>query len=159
LSRLRRKELIPEDEPVVVQLMTPKLGMGKYGRQVEVQPRVVEGAYKGTQFKDWFSFGKDKDTEEEYVPYGGPLHSVLLLVTDDVDEVLEDEELTDRKYEQFIKKAVKDLDGLKLLARIGVKAPKDKPENKRNYLVPGTIGPYVDPDQGFNDLDMDSKAS
>jgi hypothetical protein len=153
MSRLRRRELIPEDENIVAVIAEPKTIHGQFGRQVEVKNRVAQGDYKGTEFKDWLSFGKDKDTGEEFVPHGGSLYSFLAMVEPNLEEILEDEDLTDKHYEQFVKKAVKKLDGLKYMARVGHKAPKNSPEKKRNYLVPGTIGPYVDPDEAL-DADM-----
>ncbi len=154
MSRLRRREIIPEDTAVIAILSGPKLVFGKYGRQLEVNVRVVEGEFKGTEFKNWFSFGKDKDTDEEFISYGGALYQVLSLAAEDLDAVLEDDDMTDREYEKFLKETVKKLDGIKIMARVGVKAPENSPEKKRNFIQPGTFGPYRDPDEGFDDLDM-----
>src|SRR5215212_5834230 len=122
-----------------------------------------ENEYKGTIFKVWFSFGKDKDTGEEYIAYGGPLYQLLSLVAPNLDEVLEDEDLPNSDYEKFIKKSVKAVDEMDLSARTGIKVKKgdeNKPvqEQKRNNLLQsGTFGPYQDPDEGFEALPMGDK--
>src|SRR5215212_1799336 len=121
-SKLRRRELIPEDEPITAVLTETKIVHGRFGRQVEFKPRVIKGQYKGTEFKDWFSFGRDKDTEEEYVPYGGPLYTALSMVEANIDKVLDDENLTEKKYQAFITDAVKKLDGFEIRARVGIKS-------------------------------------
>lgn len=157
-GRLRRRELIPEDTPIVAIINDPKIVHGQFGRQVQGQVRVIEGEYKGTEFREWFSFSKDKETGQEYVPYGAPVHDALSMVEPNLDEVLDDDNLTDQKYEQFIKQAVNKLDDFTIQARVGVKSPKSNPEKKRNTLQPGSFGPYLDPEEGFEDLDM-GKAS
>jgi hypothetical protein len=167
-SRLRKRQIIPEDTPVRVTLTDPKIVHGNFGRQVEAVTNVTEGGenneYKGTSFKTWFSFGKDKETGEEYIAYGGPLYQLLSLVAPNLDEVLEDEDLPNSDYEKFIKKSVKPGDEMDLIARTGIKVKKgdeNKPvqEQKRNNILQsGTFGPYRDPDEDFEDLDM-GKAS
>jgi hypothetical protein len=161
MSKLRRREVIPEDTNIRATLNDPKLVYGQYNRQIEAVARVTDGEYKGTEFKNWFSFGKDKETGEEFISYGGPLYQAFLLVEsqEDIDAVLDDEDLTDKKYEQFIKQAIKKLNGIEIVARVGVKAPKSAPEKKRNFLQPGTFGLYEDPEEGFDELDMSKKAS
>jgi hypothetical protein len=166
-SRLRKKQIIPEDTTIRATLADPKIVHGNFGRQVELMVNVTEGGenneYKGTTFKTWFSFGKDKETGEEYIAYGGPLYQLLSLVAKDLDEVLEDEDLPNSDYEKFIKKAVKAVDELDLNARTGIKVKKgdeNKPvqEQKRNNLLQsGTFGPYQDPDEGFEALPMGDK--
>jgi hypothetical protein len=152
MGKLRRRELIPEDTPITATINEPKIVHGQFGRQVEAKVVVTDGEYKGTQFKDWFSFSKDQENGEEFISYGGPLYSVLSMVEPQIDEVLDDEELTEKKYQQFVKKAVAKLDEVKIMARVGVKAPKKSPEKKRNFLQPGSIGLYVDPDEDFQDI-------
>jgi hypothetical protein len=154
VGKLRRRELIPEDEQVVAAINEPKIVHGQFGRQIEAKIVVTGGEYKGTQFKDWFSFSKDKEDGEEFISYGGPLYSLLSLVEPDIDKVLDDENLTEKKYQKFVKDAVKNLDEVQILARVGQKAPKNKPENKRNFLQPGTIG-LAEPEVDFSDLAMD----
>jgi len=151
-SRLRRRELIPEDTPIVGETKQVKLVTGQFGRQVETKVLVTQGEYKGTEFKDWLSFGKDEADGEEFVPYGGPLYQALSMVEPNLDEVLDDENLSEKKYQQFLKQAVKDLEGFEIVARVGIKAPKNKPEKKRNCLIPGTFGPYEDPEKDFDDI-------
>jgi hypothetical protein len=166
-SRLRKKQSIPEDTTIRATLTDPKIVHGNFGRQVEAVVRVIEGGeeneYKGTTFKAWFSFGKDKDTGEEYIAYGAPLYQLFSLVAKDLEAVLEDEDLPNSDYEKFIKKSVKAVDELDLSARVGVKikqGDENKPvkEQKRNnFLQSGTFGPYQDPDEDFEDLDMGDK--
>jgi hypothetical protein len=160
VSRLRRREIIPEDTAVIAVISAPKLVFGKFGRQVETTVRVVDGTYRGTEFKNWFAFGRDKDTEEEFISYGGPLYQLLIMVAPNLDAVLEDEDLTDRAYEKFLKESVAKLEGLKIVARVGVKVPKDNPEKKRNTLESGTFGLHKDLDKEFEAIDMgdDSKS-
>lgn len=163
-SRLRKKQIIPEDTHIRATLTDPKIVHGQFGRQVELMTNVTEGGenneYKGTTFKTWFSFGKDKETGEEYIAYGAPLYQLLSLVAPNLDEVLEDEDLSNSDYEKFIKKSVKALDEMDVTARTGVKTKKgdeNKPpqEAKRNnFLQSGTFGPYRDPDEDFEVLDM-----
>jgi len=62
-----------------------------------------ENEYKGTTFKSWFSFGKDKDTGEEYIAYGAPLYQLLSLVAPNLDDVLEDENLSDKELPRWRK--------------------------------------------------------
>src|SRR5215207_6502399 len=128
MGRLRRRDLIPDDTPITATLKETKIVHGKFGRQVETKALVTKGEYKGTEFKDWFSFGRDEDTAEEFIPYGLAL------------------------YQQFVKNAVKKLDGLEIMGRVGVKAPKNNPEKKRNCLVLGTFGPAEDPEAAFKDI-------
>ena len=102
---------------------------------------VAEGGenneYRGTTFKTWFSFGKDNETKEEYVAYGGPLYQLLGMVAPKLDEVfLEDEDLSEREYERFIKKSVKMLDELDVVARVGVRVGKKDENKKNNFLMP-----------------------
>jgi len=147
-GKLRRRELIPEDTNVVATINEPKLVHGQFGRQLQAQVRVVEGEYKGTEFRTWFSFGKDKEDGEEFIPYGGALYSALAVVAPNIDEVLDDENLSEKKYQAFVKKATNDLDGLRIRARVGVKVPKNNPDKKSNTLQPGTFGPLEDLDAG-----------
>ena len=83
-SRLRKRQIIPEDTFIRALITDPKIAHGKFGRQVEAAVKVTEGGenneYKGTTFKTWFSFGQDKDTKEEYIAYGGPLYQLLSMV-------------------------------------------------------------------------------
>src|SRR5215204_4956790 len=136
-SRLRKRQIIPEDTHIRAMLTDPKIVHGQFARQVELVVNVTEGGenneYRGTTFKTWFSFGKDNETKEEYIAYGGPLYQLLGMVAPKLDEVLEDEELSEREYERVSK----------------------KDENKKNnFLVPGTFGPYRGPDEDFEALPM-----
>ena len=158
MGKLRRRELIPEDTPVVATINEPKLVHGQYGRQIQAQIRIVEGDYRGTEFRTWFSFGKDKDNGEEFIPYGGPLYQALSITAPNIDEVLDDENLTEKKYQQWAKKATNNLDGVKIMARVGIKVPKNNPDKKSNTLQPCTIGAYEDPDADFEDIDMGNTA-
>jgi hypothetical protein len=164
MSRLRKRIIIPEDTPIRATLTDPKIVHGQFGRQVEVVVNVTSGGenneYKGTTFKTWFSFGKDPETKEEYIAYGVPLYQALSLVAPNLDEVLEDDNLSERDYERFIKKAVKELDELDIVARVGIRVNKKDESKKNNFLQPGTFGIYEDPDEGVEDLDMgDGSAS
>ena len=158
MGKLRRRELIPQDELIQAVIAETKIVHGRFGRQVEAKVRTTKGEYKGTEFKNWFSFAIDKEDGEEYIAYGGPLYQLLALVRPDIDEVLDDENLTEKKYQAFVKKAVKDLDGFEIMGRVGVKEPKNNPEKKRNFLQPGTFGPVLEPEEGFDELEMESKA-
>jgi hypothetical protein len=153
-NRLRRREIIPPDENITATINDPKIVHGKFGRQVEAKIVVTEGEYRSASFKDWFSFALDKDTNEEYIPYGADLYQLLAIAEPGLDEVLDDDNLTEKQYQTFLKKAVAKLEGQKIIARVDVKAPKNDPDKKRNYLQPGSFGPYRDPEEGFDDLDM-----
>jgi hypothetical protein len=130
----------------------------KFGRQVEAAIKVTEGGenneYKGTTFKTWLSFGKDKETGEEYIAYGGPLYQMLSLVASNLDDVLENEDLSEREYEKFIKKAVRELDDLEIVARVGVKTANSDESKKSNFLIPATFGP----EDEFEELDLGESA-
>jgi len=152
MGRLRRRELIPEDELIVGTIKEPKIVHGKFGRQVEAKVLVTQGEYRGTELRDWFSFGKEEADGEEFIPYGGTLYQALAMTSPKLDEVLDDENLTEKKYQAFVKKGVNSLEGLEITARVGIKAPKNNPEKKRNYIMPGTFGPYENPEEGFEDL-------
>jgi hypothetical protein len=160
-SRLRKQQIIPEDTHIRATLTDPKIVHGNFGRQVQLVTNVTEGGenneYKGTTFRCWFSFGKDKETAEEYVAYGGPLYQLLSKVAPNLDEVLEDEDLSNADYEKFIKKAVRELDDLEIVARVGVKTNKKDETKKSNFLQYGTFGPYRDADEDFEALDMGDK--
>jgi hypothetical protein len=160
-SRLRKQQIIPEDTHIRATLTDPKIVHGNFGRQVQLVTNVTEGGenneYKGTTFRCWFSFGKDKETAEEYVAYGGPLYQLLSIVAPNLDEVLEDEDLSNADYEKFIKKAVRELDDLEIVARVGVKTNKKDETKKSNFLQYGTFGPYRDADEDFEALDMGDK--
>jgi hypothetical protein len=160
-SRLRKQQIIPEDTHIRATLTDPKIVHGNFGRQVQLVTNVTEGGenneYKGTTFRCWFSFGKDKETAEEYVAYGGPLYQLLSIVAPNLDEVLEDEDLSNADYEKFIKKAVRELDDLEIVARVGVKTNKKDETKKSNFLQYGTFEPYRDPDEDFEALDMGDK--
>jgi hypothetical protein len=158
-SKLRRRALIPEDEMVQAVLAEPKVVHGQFGRQVETKVRVTGGEYRGNEFKDWFSFAIDKDDNEEYIPYGGPLYQALAMVRPDIDEILDDDDLTEKKYQTFIKDAVKKLDGFAITGRVGIKVPKNNPDKKRNMLQPGTFGPILDPEENFADIEMEKAPS
>jgi hypothetical protein len=153
--------IIPEDTHIRATLTDPKIVHGNFGRQVQLVTNVTEGGenneYKGTTFRCWFSFGKDKETAEEYVAYGGPLYQLLSKVAPNLDEVLEDEDLSNADYEKFIKKAVRELDDLEIVARVGVKTNKKDETKKSNFLQYGTFGPYRDADEDFEALDMGDK--
>jgi len=157
-SRLRKRQIIPEDTHIRAMLTDPKIVHGQFGRQVELVVNVAEGEenneYRGTTFKTWFSFGKDNETKEEYIAYGGPLYQLLGMVAPKLDEFLEDEDLSEREYERFIKKSVKMLDELDVVARVGVRVGKKDENKKNNFLMPGTFGPYRDPDEDFEALPM-----
>jgi hypothetical protein len=160
-SRLRKQQIIPEDTHIRATLTDPKIVHGNFGRQVQLVTNVTEGGenneYKGTTFRCWFSFGKDKETAEEYVAYGGPLYQLLSIVAPNLDEVLEDEDLSNADYEKFIKKAVRELDDLEIVARVGVKTNKKDETKKSNFLQYGTFGPYRDANEDFEALDMGDK--
>jgi hypothetical protein len=123
--------------------------------QVEAQVRVLDGEYKGATFKTWFSFAKNRETGEEYIPYGGPLYQALSLVNDNVDAVLDDDDLSESGYEKFIKKSVKALDELEISARVGVKESKKHPGRKSNFLQSGSFGPYIDPGEALEEMTQD----
>jgi len=161
-GRLRRRELIPEDTPIVGVIKDLKIVHGQFGRQVESQILVTEGDFKGTQFKCWFSFGKDESDGEEFVPYGGALYQLLAMVEPNIDEILDDDDLTEKKYQQFVKQTVKKLDGFTIMARAGIREPRDKngmPKKDKNgnpkrnqILQPGSFGPNKDSDEVLGDL-------
>src|SRR5215212_10742901 len=138
-SRLRKKLIIPEDTHIRATLTDPKLVHGQFGRQVELVVNVAEGGenneYRGTTFKTWFSFGRDNETKEEYVAYGAPLYQLLSLVAPNLDEVLEDEDLSNSEYEKFVKKSVKEIDELDILAKVVVKVSEKDESKKRNFLL------------------------
>ena len=127
-GKLRRRELIPEDTSITATLNDLKIVHGQFGRQVQGNVRVTNGEYKGTEFREWFSFGKDPEDGEEFIPYGGPLYQMLAIAEPNVDEVLDDENLSEKKYQQFVKAAVAKLEGVEIMGRIGVKTPKNNPE-------------------------------
>ncbi len=157
-SRLRKRQIIPEDTFIRALITDPKIAHGKFGRQVEAAVKVTEGGenneYKGTTFKTWFNFGQDKDTKEEYIAYGGPLYQLLSMVAPNLDEVLEDEDLSNADYEKFLKKTVRELDDLEIVARVGVKTAKSDESKKSNFLIPGTFGP----EDEFEELDLGESA-
>jgi len=155
MGKLRRRELIPEDTMIQAVLAEPKTVHGQFGRQVEAKVRTTKGEYKGTEFKNWFSFATDKEDSEEYIAYGGPLYQLFAMVEPNIDTVLDDENLTEKKYQAFVKGAVKKLDAFEITARVGVKIPKNNPEKKRNVLQPGGFGPAVDAEADFNEIDME----
>jgi hypothetical protein len=156
MGRLRKRQIIPENTPIRATLTDPKLVHGKFGRQVEAVAKVTEGGeeneYKGTAFKTWFNFGKDKDTGEEYISYGESLYQLLSMVAPNLDDVLEDEDLSNSDYEKFLKKSVKALDDFEIVARVGVKTNRDDNTKKNNFLQSGTFGPDLDGE--FEALDM-----
>jgi hypothetical protein len=157
-SRLRKRQIIPEDTFIRALITDPKIAHGNFGRQVEAAVKVTEGGenneYKGTTFKTWFNFGQDKDTKEEYIAYGGSLYQLLSLVAPNLDEVLEDEDLSNADYEKFLKKTVRELDDLEIVARVGVKTAKSDESKKSNFLIPGTFGP----EDEFEELDLGESA-
>ena len=158
MSRLRKRQIIPEDTFIRALITDPKIAHGKFGRQVEAAVKVTEGGenneYKGTTFKTWFNFGQDKDTKEEYIAYGGPLYQLLGMVAPNLDEVLENEDLSNADYEKFLKKTVRELDDLEIVARVGVKTAKSDESKKSNFLIPGTFGP----EDEFEELDLGESA-
>jgi hypothetical protein len=158
MGKLRRRELIPEDTPITATLTDVKLVHGQFGRQVQADVLVTAGEYKGTKFRNWFSFGKDDGDGEEFIPYGGPLYQALAMVAPNIDEVLDDENLTDRKYQQFVKRATKALEDFEIMGRVGIKVNKKDESKKNNILQPGSFGPARDPEEGFEDIEMGEKA-
>jgi hypothetical protein len=158
-GRLRKRQIIPEDTPIRATLTDPKMVHGNFGRQVEVIVNVTEGGesneYRGTTFRTWFSFGRDNETKEEYIAYGGPLYQLLAMVEPNLDEVLEDENLSEREYERFLKKTVKGLDDLDIHARVGVRVSKKDPSKKNNFLQTGTFGPYESVDSIESELEAE----
>src|SRR5215204_2658775 len=160
MSRLRKRLIIPEDTQIRANLTDPKIVHGNFGRQAEAQVNVTHAVddegndYKGTTFKAWFSFGQDKETKEEYIAYGGPLYQLLSLIAPNLDEILENENLSNKDYEKFLKSTIKDLDDKEIVARVGVRVSKKDESKKSNFLQPGTFGFYEDPDEGFEELDM-----
>jgi hypothetical protein len=157
MGKLRRRELIPEDTPITAILTDVKLVHGQFGRQVETKPLVTKGEYKGTQFRNWWSFAKDDSDGDEFIPYGGPLYQALAMAAPDIDEVLDDDNLTEKKYQQFVKRAVKGLEGFEITSRVGIKTSKKDENKKSNFLVPGTFGPVVDSEEDFEDITMDEE--
>ncbi len=145
MSRLRKRIVIPEDTTIRATLTDPKLVHGRYGRQVEAIVNVTEGGdhneYRGTTFKTWLSFGKDKDTGEEYISYGGTLYQVLSMVAPNLEEVLEDDNLSQKDYEKFLKRTVKALDELDILTRVGVRVNKEDPNKKTLTRRPTSCSP------------------
>src|SRR5215212_2085036 len=87
-SRLRRRELIPEGASISASLSNVKLVNGQFGRQIEAKVTVIAGEYRGNFFPEWFSFSLDKDSNEEYVAAGSPLHEILKVADADCDDVL-----------------------------------------------------------------------
>jgi hypothetical protein len=166
MGKLRRRELIPDDTPIVAILKDPKIVHGNFGRQVQHEVLVIQGEYKGTQFRNWWSFGKDDSDGEEFVPYGGPLYQGLAMADPAIDKVLDDESITEKKYQQWLNQTVKKLDGFEILGRAGVKEPKEKdgtPKKDKNgnpkriqILQPGTFGPYEDTETDFDEINMAS---
>jgi hypothetical protein len=159
MGKLRRRELIPEDEQIVAILKDVKTMHGQFGRQVQAEVLTTKGDYKGTQFRNWFSFAKDDSDGEEFIPYGGPLYQLLAMAAPDIDEVLDDENLNERKYQAFVKKAVKNLEEFEIVGRVGIKVNKKDESKKNNFLQPGTFGPVPNPDEGFDDINMEKQAS
>jgi hypothetical protein len=152
MGRLRKKKIIPEDTQIVANLDDGKIVHGQFSRQIEAQVNVLSGEddegndYKGTSFKVWFSFSKDKETKQEFISVGSPLHQLLAIVRPDVDDVLGDDDLSNAAYEKFLKKAARDVDDLKIMARVGIKQ-----NGKNNYLQSGTFGLYEDPDEALEE--------
>jgi hypothetical protein len=169
MGKLRRRELIPEDTPITAIIKDPKIVHGNWGRQVQTDVLVTKGEHKGTQFRQWFPFGKDESDGEEFIPYGGPLYQAFAMVEPNLDEILDDENLTEKKYQQFVKSAVKKLDGFEITARAGIRAPKDSDGNpkkdkngnpKRNQnLQPGSFGPHMDSEEDFDELPMEDRST
>jgi|SRR5215213_10731997 len=163
MGRLRRRKIIPEDTHIRATLDEGKIVQGNFGRQVEGIVNVKQATddegndYKGTSFKAWFSFSKDDDGTE-FISYGSPLYQLLLMVRPNLEEVLDDPDLSNSEYEKFLKKAVRDIDDLDIVARVGVKTNKKDETKKNNVLQSGTFGPYVAPDaeldEDVKDLDM-----
>lgn len=143
-SRLRKKNLIPDGEQVVVKVTDPKIVTGKFGRQLQVTLRVVEGDYRGTTFKEWLSFRTDDDTKEEYISYGSSLYNMLAIGDPEIDDVLDDEDLSDKGYEAWLAGTAAKLSDEVIRARVLVHEPKNNPDKKRNKLDPGSIGVYED---------------
>ena len=85
-----------------------------------------------------------------------------------IDEVLDDEDLTDKAYEQWLKKTVKKLEGFEFMARAGIKRSmnrdgtpildKDGNPKKRQQLEPGSFGPIVDVEADFDEIEMSKPA-
>jgi hypothetical protein len=159
MGKLRRRELIPEGEQILAILKDVKIVHGQFSRQVQAEVLVIKGEYKGTQFRNWFSFAKDDSDNEEFIPYGGPLYQLLAMVAPDIDAVLDDENLNERKYQAFVKKAVKNLEEFEIVGRVGIKVNKKDESKKNNFLQPGTFGPAPNPDEGFDEINMDKQAS
>jgi hypothetical protein len=163
MGRLRRRKIIPEDTHIRATLDDGKLVQGNFGRQVEGMVKVTKAVddegndYKGTSFKVWFSFSKDDDGEE-FISYGSPLYQLLLMVRPNLEKVLDDENLSNSEYEKFLKKAVRDVDDLDIVARVGVKTNKKDETKQSNVLQSGTFGAYRDLDEALDedvkDLDM-----
>jgi hypothetical protein len=158
MGKLRRRELIPEDTPITATLTDVKLVHGQFGRQVQADVLVTAGEYKGTKFRNWFSFGKDDGDGEEFIPYGRDLYQAFAMVEPDIDAVLDDENLTERKYQQFVKKATKALDDFEIQGRVGIKVNKKDESKKNNVLQSGSFGPAQDPEADFDDIAMEEKA-
>lgn len=157
-ARLRKWRVISEGTAIRATLTDPKLVHGQYGRQAEVTVNVTRGGednqYRGTTFPTWFSFGKDKETGEEFISYGGPLYQLLSLKAPNIDEVLSEEDLSDREYEKWLKMTVKALDETDIYARVGVKATQQNEAKRRNFLQPGAFGLYRDTEEEFEDIDL-----
>jgi hypothetical protein len=151
-SKLRRRELIPQDTPVVADVTSTKLVHDRFGRQLQAEFLVAEGDYRGTTFRTWLSFGKDNETDEEYIPYGGALYAMLAVAEPKIDEILDDEDLSEKKYEQFVKKAANKLVNTRIMGRVGIKSGRDNPEKKTQILQPGSIGPYRDSEEDFDEI-------
>jgi hypothetical protein len=157
MGRLRRRDLIPGDTPITATLKETKIVHGQFGRQVQAEVLVTKGEYKGTQFRNWWSFAKDDSDNEEFIPYGGPLYQGFAMVAPDIDEVLDDENINERKYQAFVKRATKELEGFEIVGRVGIKVNKKDESKKNNFLQPGTFGPALDPEEGFDGLNMKAK--
>ena len=64
---IRRRELIPEGEAVVVKIMGAKQTTGQYGSQLELDLKVLMGPYAGQRFKDWSKLAVDEETGQPYI--------------------------------------------------------------------------------------------
>jgi hypothetical protein len=154
VGKLRRRELIPEDEQITAILKDVKTVHGQFGRQVQAEVLVTKGDYKGTQFRNWFSFAKDDSDGEEFIPYGGPLYQLFAMVAPDIDDLLNDDNMNERKYQAFVKRATKELEGFEIVGRVGIKVNKKDESKKNNFLQPGMFGPVLDPEEGFEQLKL-----
>jgi hypothetical protein len=51
---------------------------GEHGPQVQFSLRVLDGAYRGEEIREWAKIGEDEDSGEQYIAEGGKLFNITL---------------------------------------------------------------------------------